>query len=77
MSYKIVSQYAITCGKCGKDRSMVDVEHDLGSTMTVIARWCACPIEELVRLSSEALDEAAALNAHHEAESGKPRHGKR
>lgn len=51
MTYTIRKQYAVVCGNCGKERAMVDVEHELGSELTIIARWCACPIEELIKIN--------------------------
>ena len=43
-----LSSYTVECKACGGERRMQSVRSDLGRVQEYCARWCACPVEELV-----------------------------
>lgn len=47
MPWDEVDRWTKACTKCGGTREIALVQHNLGSRLETITRWCACPMTGL------------------------------
>lgn len=56
MPYRIVDRFKRGCTKCGRERAMALVEHELGRREEMITLWCACPQSDLFEITYRRID---------------------